>query len=61
MPILKKSLKTQIKQQHKDLNKGLLIQAVKEVSSIPAYAMRELTGQSHHQKPKCSLKKEWFE
>lgn len=40
---------------------GVLVQATKEVSSIPAYGMRELTGQPHRSKPTCSLKKGWFE
>ena len=57
----KKSLKAQIKQRHKALNDGLLVQAAKELTTIPAYAIRELTGQSHDRKPKCSLKKGWFE
>jgi hypothetical protein len=61
MPIFTKSLKAQIKKRRKDLNEGLLVQAAKEVSSIPAYAMRELTGQSHREKPRCKLKKGWFE
>ena len=40
---------------------GHLEQAGKEYSSIVAYAGRELTGQSHRKKPKCKLKKGWFE
>jgi len=57
----KKTLKAQIKQQHKALNDGLLVQAAKELTTIPAYAMRELTGQPHDRKPKCTLRKGWFE
>jgi hypothetical protein len=56
-----KSLKSQIRERHKALNDGLLAQAAKELTSIPAYAMRELTGQPHDRKPRCSLKKGWFE
>ena len=37
------------------------IQAGKELSSIPAFAARELTGTPHHPKPRCTLKKGWFE
>lgn len=40
---------------------GHLVQAGKELSSIPAYAGRELTGQPHRKKVKCGLKKGWFE
>lgn len=40
---------------------GFLVQAGKELSSIPAYAARELTGQPHNKKVKCTLKKGWFE
>lgn len=40
---------------------GGIVQAGKEYSTIPAYAMRELTGMPHHKKPKCKLKKGWFE
>ena len=38
-----------------------VVQAGKEVSSIAAYAGRELTGQRHRVNPRCSLKKGWFE
>ncbi|WP_108816098.1 hypothetical protein [Loktanella sp. Alg231-35] len=40
---------------------GHLVQTGKELSSIPAYAARELTGQSHHKQVKAKLKKGWFE
>ena len=40
---------------------SLLVQAGKEISSIPAHAVRELTGQPHNKKVKCTLKKGWFE
>lgn len=56
-----KALKKQIRQRHKELNKGFLVQFAKEASTIPAYAMRELTGQRHGRKPKGTLKKGWFE
>lgn len=39
----------------------LLIQATKELSSIPAHGVREITGQPHDKKPKAGLKKGWFE
>lgn len=57
----KKSFKTQYKKRLNDLSEGLLVQVAKEASTIPAYAMRELTGQPHDRKPTCTLKKGWFE
>jgi hypothetical protein len=57
----KKPARTGVKQRFKDMNDGLLVQFAKEASTIPAYAMRELTGQPHGEKAKCTLKKGWFE
>ena len=57
----KTSRKQTFKKRSQALNNGLLIQVAKELSSIPAYAMRELTGQPQGHKPKCTLKKGWFE
>ncbi|MEM8541963.1 MAG: hypothetical protein AAGF25_13500 [Pseudomonadota bacterium] len=41
--------------------RDFLVPLGKEASTIPSYAMRELTGQPHDQKRKCTLKKGWFE
>lgn len=59
----RKTKKTQfwsIRQGCKNMS-GHLKQAAKELSTIPAYAVRDLTGQPHNQKPTCKLKKGWFE
>lgn len=49
-----------IKQGCKNID-SLVVQAGKEYSSISAYAFREITGQPHDRKVKCTLKKGWFE
>ena len=50
-----------IKQGVKNVGKGIKL-AGKEYSSIPAYAIRDLTGTPHDPKRrKCTLKKGWFE
>ncbi len=55
------AFKKQYRKRNKELSKGLFVQIAKEASTIPAYAMRELSGQPHDRKPKCTLKKGWFE
>lgn len=53
-----------LKQGCKNVGSGICdlgVQAAKEATSLPAYAARELTGQSHTKKPKVGLKKGWFE
>ena len=44
-----------------DLSTGFLVHLGKEASTIPAYGIRELTGQPQGRKSKCTLKKGWFE
>lgn len=43
------------------LSKRFLVHLGREASSIPGYAMREVSGQRHGSKPKCTMKKGWFE
>lgn len=43
------------------LGRRFLVHLGREASSIAAYAMREATGQRHGSKPKCTMKKGWFE
>ena len=54
-------LKRQLRKRYKDLTKGIMVQAAKEISTIPAYAMREITGTKPPSQVKCTLKKCWFE
>ncbi len=61
MALKKQTFRAKMRQRRKELTKGLLIQAGKELSSISAYTVREVTGQPHGKKPKCTLKKGWFE
>lgn len=49
-----------IKQGFKNVGGGFK-QAGKEYSTIPAYALRQITGQPTRKDIKCKLKKGWFE
>lgn len=48
-----------VKQGIKNVGGGI-VQAGKEISSIPAYGVREVTGQSHSMKVRGTLKKGWL-
>ncbi|MEO0698037.1 MAG: hypothetical protein AAFR75_01065 [Pseudomonadota bacterium] len=57
----RKNGKTKARRKFSGLGASFLSHLGKEASTIPAYAMRELTGQPQGQKAKCALKKGWFE